>query len=61
MEQKQPFFSVIIPTYNRPQQLANCLKALSRIDYPRDCFEVIRPLAKVFCGIIYGLVILIIL
>jgi GT2 family glycosyltransferase len=41
MKQKQPFFSIIIPTYNRPQQLANCLKALSRIDYPRDCFEVI--------------------
>lgn len=41
MPQKQPFCSIIIPTYNRPQQLANCLEAISRIDYPRDRFEVI--------------------
>jgi len=36
-----PSFSVIIPTYNRPQQLALCLQALARQDYPHDCFEVI--------------------
>ncbi len=31
--------SVIIPTYNRPQQLSNCLQALIQIKYPS--FEVI--------------------
>ena len=41
MISKRPFFSVIIPTYNRPRQLRSCLKALSSLDYPRDCFEVI--------------------
>ncbi len=38
---KKPFFSIIIPTYNRPEQLAACLKSLTRLDYPQDCFEVI--------------------
>lgn len=36
-----PDFSVIIPTYNRPMQLGHCLTALTRLDYPRDQFEVI--------------------
>ncbi|RKZ49143.1 MAG: glycosyl transferase [Candidatus Parabeggiatoa sp. nov. 3] len=36
---QQPFFSIVIPTYNRPQQLALCLQSLARQDYPR--FEVI--------------------
>lgn len=36
-----PFFSVIIPTYNRPRQLVACLQALAQLDYPRDRFEVI--------------------
>lgn len=36
-----PFFSIVIATYNRPQQLAHCLQALSQLDYPRDRFEVI--------------------
>ena len=34
-------FSIIIPTYNRPQQLAVCLGSLAQMDYPRDRFEVI--------------------
>lgn len=34
-------FSVIVPTYARPEQLAACLGALARLDYPRDRFEVI--------------------
>ena len=38
---KSPVFSIIIPTYNRPEQLASCLESLNRLDYPRDCFEVI--------------------
>jgi len=36
-----PFFSVIIPTYQRPLQLATCLQALAKLDYPRERFEVI--------------------
>src|SRR5690349_1600870 len=34
-------FSIIIPTYNRPQPLRHCLIALARLDYPRGQFEVI--------------------
>ncbi|MDJ0569948.1 MAG: glycosyltransferase [Pleurocapsa sp. MO_192.B19] len=37
----QPFFSIIIPTYNRPERLASCLGAIALLDYPRDRFEVI--------------------
>jgi glycosyltransferase involved in cell wall biosynthesis len=54
MKQDQPFFSIIVPTYNRPGQLANCLRALANLDYPRHRFEVIvvddgstTPLAEV--------------
>ncbi len=36
-----PFFSVVIPTRERPVQLATCLQALTRVDYPRERFEVI--------------------
>lgn len=35
------FFSVIVPTYKRPQQLSNCLSSLARLDYSYDSFEVI--------------------
>ncbi len=41
MEQENIIFSVVIPTYNRSEQLLNCLKALARQEYDRDCFEVI--------------------
>lgn len=34
-------FSLIIPTYNRPEALAGCLRALCTLDFPRDQFEVI--------------------
>lgn len=37
----RPFFSVIVPTYERAQQLSACLRALSWQTYPRDRFEVI--------------------
>jgi glycosyltransferase involved in cell wall biosynthesis len=37
----QPFFSIIIPTYNRPERLTNCLKSLTKLDYPKEYFEVI--------------------
>lgn len=36
-----PIFSIVIPTYNRPEQLAVCLQACARLDYSRDRFEVI--------------------
>jgi GT2 family glycosyltransferase len=36
-----PSFSIVIPSYSRPVQLAECLRALSRLEYPRDRFEVI--------------------
>ena len=34
-------FSVIVPTHNRPSQLAECLRALADQNFPRDRFEVI--------------------
>lgn len=41
MKDALPFFSVIIPTYERPAQLASCLGALARLEYPRGRFEVV--------------------
>ncbi|MBE9078733.1 glycosyltransferase [Romeria aff. gracilis LEGE 07310] len=41
MDSAQPLFSIIIPTYNRPRQIVACLESLTRLDYPRDRFEVI--------------------
>ncbi len=34
-------FSIVIPTYNRPERLRQCLQAIARLDYPRDRFEVV--------------------
>jgi len=36
-----PRFTVVVPTYGRPRQLAHCLAALAALDYPRDRFEVV--------------------
>ncbi|MDO9116998.1 MAG: glycosyltransferase [Nitrospira sp.] len=41
MERTQPFFSIIVPTYRRTQQLATCLASLAKLEYPGDRFEVI--------------------
>lgn len=41
MTEAWPTFSIVVPTYNRPQQLMRCLKALAALDYPHDRFEVI--------------------
>lgn len=41
MNQKQPFFSIIIPTYNREQTLAKGLSQIVDLDYPKERFEVI--------------------
>jgi glycosyltransferase involved in cell wall biosynthesis len=35
------FFSIIMPTYERPKQIGRCLQALMQLDYPRDRFEAI--------------------
>jgi len=35
------FFSVIVPTYNRPEQLRACLLSLRRLDYPREAWELL--------------------
>jgi glycosyltransferase involved in cell wall biosynthesis len=37
----QPVFSIIVPTHNRPNELGNCLRALTRQRFPRHQFEVI--------------------
>jgi GT2 family glycosyltransferase len=36
-----PRFSIVIPTYARPRQLAGCLKSLAKLEYPRERFQVI--------------------
>lgn len=41
MPSKAPLFSIVIPTYNRPQQLVSCLQAIEGLTYPRDRFEVV--------------------
>jgi glycosyltransferase involved in cell wall biosynthesis len=41
MERKRMGFSIVVPTYNRPEQLRACLQALADLDYPKDRFEVI--------------------
>ncbi|HEV2763340.1 MAG TPA: glycosyltransferase, partial [Pyrinomonadaceae bacterium] len=41
MTRPQPFFSVVVPTRARPAQLAACLDALARQEYPRERFEVV--------------------
>ena len=40
-ESNLPFFSIIIPTYKRPERLTVCLQSLADLSYPRDRFEVI--------------------
>ncbi len=41
MKNSLPFFSIIIPTYNRPDRLKACLQAIACSSYARDRFEVI--------------------
>ncbi|MDQ4074793.1 MAG: glycosyltransferase [Chloroflexota bacterium] len=41
MDHELPFFSVVVTTYNRLQQLAISLSALARQAYPSNCYEVI--------------------
>ena len=39
--EKQPRFSIVIPTYQRPEGLRNCLSGIMAIEYERTEFEVI--------------------
>ncbi|MEG4943179.1 glycosyltransferase [Microcoleus sp. F4-D5] len=41
MNQAKTLFSIIVPTYNRPEQLAACLQSFVELEYPRDRFQVI--------------------
>jgi GT2 family glycosyltransferase len=41
MSHKQVRFSIIIPTYSRHKELLFCLQSLTRLDYPRDKYEVV--------------------
>jgi GT2 family glycosyltransferase len=34
-----PRFTIVIPTFNRPERLADCLASLARLEYPSDRFE----------------------
>ena len=36
-----PFFSIIVPTFDRQEALTACVQAIRQLDYPRDRFEVI--------------------
>jgi GT2 family glycosyltransferase len=36
-----PSVSIVIPTFGRPRQLTDCLRSLTRLDYPRDRLEVL--------------------
>lgn len=37
----RPRFSVIVPSRDRPVQLERCLRALARLEYERDAYEVV--------------------
>jgi GT2 family glycosyltransferase len=41
MNSTLPFFSIVIPTYNRPDRLVTCLDAILKLNYPQNCFEVV--------------------
>lgn len=41
MSHPAPLFSIVIPTYNRPDRLASCLQSLTQLNYPRERFEII--------------------
>lgn len=38
---KEPFISVVVPTFHRPALLQHCLEALLKQDYPSDSYEII--------------------
>jgi GT2 family glycosyltransferase len=38
---KQPLFSIIIPTFNRPERLRSCLQSISDIEHAHDAIQTI--------------------
>jgi len=38
---EQPFFTIVVPTFQRPRQLLRCLEACTALDYPKDRYEII--------------------
>jgi len=38
---RKPFFTIVIPTYGRFEQLGECLRSIGGLDYPEDDFEVV--------------------
>ena len=41
MDHALPLFSIVIPTYQRPERITGCLQALTCLNYPRERFEVL--------------------
>ena len=41
MGREFPFFSIIVPTRNRPELLVACLHSMAMLEYPRDLFEIV--------------------
>ena len=41
MPEGPPAVSIVVPTFERPDQLRECLASLAALDYPRDRYEVI--------------------
>ncbi|TAG90672.1 MAG: glycosyltransferase [Oscillatoriales cyanobacterium] len=41
MTNHQLIFSIIVPTYARPEKLTACLQSFAKLEYPRDRFQVI--------------------
>ena len=41
MTNHQFIFSIIVPTYARPEKLTACLQSFTKLEYPRDRFQVI--------------------
>ena len=39
--QTRPSFSIVVPTYRRPERLAACLRGLAALDYPKTAYEIL--------------------
>ena len=35
------YCSIVVPTFDRPEAVEACVRALSQLDYPQDRFEII--------------------
>jgi glycosyltransferase involved in cell wall biosynthesis len=34
-------FTVVVPTYNRPAELAGCVRSLASLEWPKDAYEIV--------------------